>query len=219
MKVLIIEDDQTIAKQLSVYLEGQGFVPVISRDGEEGCYLGLEEAYDAVLLDIGLPELDGISILEKWRDKGIRTPVIVITARSSKFETIRGLEAGADDYVHKPFDLEEVLARIRSVIRRDKQQLRRVLSFKKVSFDSLNGKVFLDGEYVKFTRIEFLMVQYLFQNQGKVVSISELSDHVYRDFDRDSSIIARHIANIRKKIGPDIILTEGNRGYLIPSNE
>ena len=216
MKLLIIEDDVAIARQLSVYLEGSGYVTILSHEGEEACYLGLEEEYDAILLDIGLPALDGISILEKWRKSGILTPVIIISARGSKLDTIRGLEAGADDYVHKPFDLQEVLARVRSVIRRSKKQLQQSFCYKNVIFDNQNSKVFLDGNYVKLTRIEFLMIQYLFYCQGKVVSISELSEHVYRDFDRDSSIIARHIANIRKKIGPDIIVTEGNRGYLIP---
>ncbi len=216
MRILIIEDDETIARQLSGYLEEHGFVAVVSRDGEEGRYLGLEEEYDAVLLDLGLPELNGISVLETWRAKGVAVPVIVITARTSKLETIRGLEAGADDYIHKPFDLGEVLARLRSVIRRGKQQLKRELSYQDVVLDSGSGKVFAAGHYIKLTRIEFLIVQYLFHNQGKVVSVTELSEHVYRDFDRDSGIIARHIANIRKKIGTHIICTEGNRGYLIP---
>ena len=219
MKLLIIEDDRDIARQLSGFLEDQGFVVQLAFDGEEGHYLGAEEEYDAVLLDIGLPLLDGLSVLERWRAAGRTMPVIVLTARTSKMETIRGLEAGADDYIHKPFDLEEVLARVRTNIRRDKGQHEQVLTYQNVSFDGKSGKVFVDGSYVKLTRIEFLIVQYLFLNRGRFVSVTELSEHVYRDFDHDSSIIARHIANIRKKLGAEIILTESNRGYYVPQDE
>lgn len=219
MKLLIIEDDPDIASQLASFLEEHGFVVQLASDGEEGQFLGEEEEYDAVLLDVGLPQIDGISVLQRWRSIGKTMPVIILTARSSKLETIRGLEAGADDYIHKPFDLEEVLARLRSNIRRDKNQHEQSVTYKNVSFDGTRGKVFVDGSYVKLTRIEFLIVQYLFVNQGRLISVTELSEHVYRDFDHDSSIIARHIANIRKKIGAEIILTESNRGYYVPKPE
>ena len=219
MKVLIVEDNPNIAKQLSTHLEESGFVTHISTDGEDGCYQGEVEDYDAVLLDLGLPSMDGYSILETWRSAGKTMPVIILTARTTKMETIRGLEAGADDYIYKPFDMDEVTVRIRANIRRHKGQLKQEATFKNVRFDMRSGRFSKDGAYIKLTRIEFLMLQYLFMKQGQLVGMTELAEHVYDDFDHDSSIIARHIANIRKKIGTDIIQTESNRGYCVPNEE
>lgn len=219
MKVLIVEDDPDISRQLSCHLEESGFITHISSDGEDGLFQGNEENFDAVLLDIGLPELDGFTVLEQWRQQGKNMPVIIVTARNHKMETIRGLEAGADDYINKPFDLDEVVARIRTNIRRHKGQLKQTASYKNATFDFNAGRLLLDNSFVKLTRTEFLMIQYFFFNQGRLISTTELSEHVYQDFDHDSSIIARHIANIRKKIGADIILTESNRGYYVPKTD
>lgn len=219
MKILIIEDDPNIARQLSSHLQASGFVTHVASDGEEGHYQGEVESYDAVILDIGLPHMDGFSILERWRNAGKTMPVIILTARTSKIETIRGLEAGADDYIYKPFEIEEVVVRVRANIRRHKGLLKQETKFKNVIFDIASGRFTFDGAYIKLTRIEFLILQYLFLNQGVLVSVSELTEHVYDDFDHDSSIIARHIANIRKKTGKDIIQTESNRGYFIPKDK
>ncbi len=219
MKVLIVEDDPDISRQLSSHLEESGFITHISSDGEDGLFQGNEENFDAVLLDIGLPELDGFTVLEKWRQQGRTMPVIIVTARNHKMETIRGLEAGADDYINKPFDLDEVVARIRTNIRRHKGQLQQTATYKNATFDFNAGRLLVNDSFVKLTRTEFLMIQYLFFNQGRLISTTELSEHVYQDFDHDSSIIARHIANIRKKIGADIILTESNRGYYVPKTD
>lgn len=218
MKVLIIEDDHNIARQLSTHLHESGFVTHIAHDGDEGHYQGDVESYDAVLLDVGLPGMDGFSILERWRAAGKTMPVIMLTARTSKMETIRGLEAGADDYIYKPFDMDEVTVRVRANIRRHKGQLRQVAACKNLSFDMRSGRFVQDGSYIKLTRIEFLILQYLFMKQGTLISVTELAEHVYDDFDHDSSIIARHIANIRKKVGNDIIKTESNRGYYVPKD-
>jgi len=218
MRVLIIEDDPDIARQLSSHLSECGFVTHVSEDGEEGHYQGEIEDYDAVLLDIGLPSMDGFAILERWRHAGRTMPVIILTARTHKMETIRGLEAGADDYIYKPFDMEELVARVRSNIRRHTGQLGQTASYKNLLFDMRTGRISVDGAYVKLTRTEFRILQYLFMHQGKLVSMTELSEHVYEDFDHDSPIIARHIANIRKKIGDGIILTESNRGYYVPKD-
>ncbi|MDA9008562.1 response regulator transcription factor [Alphaproteobacteria bacterium] len=217
MKVLIIEDDLDIARQLSDQLKSSGFVPVVANDGEEGLHQLTVENWDAALLDIGLPIIDGFALLEKCRAEGKSFPIIILTARTNKMEMIKGLEAGADDYIYKPFDMAEVIARVRSNIRRHKGQLKPLAAYKAVSLDWNSGRVTRDALTVALTRIEFLMVQYLFLNQGRSVSVTELTEHVYDDFDHDSSIIARHIANIRKKLGADIILTESNRGYTIPS--
>jgi two-component system, OmpR family, response regulator len=216
MKVLIIEDDLDIARQLSEHLKLSGFVPLAVHDGEEGLYQLTVEDWDAVLLDIGLPLMDGFTLLEKCRAEGKSVPIIVLTARTSKMEMIKGLEAGADDYIYKPFDMAEVVARIRSNIRRHKGQLKPNAAYKSVSLDWNSGRVTRDGLNVGLTRTEYLMVQYLFMNQGRSVSVTELAEHVYDDFDHDSSIIARHIANVRKKLGAEIIQTESNRGYSIP---
>lgn len=216
MKILIVEDDKEIAGQLADYLKECGFVPHVEHDGADGHFEGDEGGYDAVLLDIGLPNMDGITILEKWRAANLTMPVIILTARDSKMEIVRGLEAGADDYITKPFDLDEVVARLRSQIRRVTGKHQPVLSCGNVSLDMRAGRVSVGKQFIKLTRTEFLMVQYLFMNQGRPISINELIEHTYEDFDNDSGIIARHIANIRKKIGSDIIKTEANRGYYVP---
>ena len=219
MRILIIEDSPDIARQLSGHLTQCGFITQLAGDGIEGHHLGEVEDYDAVLLDIGLPGMDGFSILERWRAAGRNMPGIILTARTNKIEIIRGLEAGADDYITKPFDLEEVAARLRTHIRRHKGRVGQPVQYKNVVLDARAGRVSVGGAYAKLTRTEFLMLQYLFMNQGKPVSATELSEHVYDDFDNDSGVIARHIANIRKKIGADIILTESNRGYIVPNDQ
>ncbi len=218
MKILIIEDDFHISRQLSEHLKNCGFVTQVASDGEEGHYLGEVEDYDVVLLDLGLPQLDGITLLERWRQAGKTFPVIILSARTNKMETIRGLEAGADDYVYKPFDLDEVVARIRANIRRYKGKANKLFQYKNVAVDMNTRRVLLNGAHLKLTRLEYLIVQYLFLHQGTLVSVADLGDHVYENFDHDSSILARHIANIRKKIGSDIILTESNRGYYVPED-
>ena len=216
MKVLIIEDDKSIAKQLSGRLVDVGYVTKICDNGTDGLHFGLVEQFDAVLLDLGLPEMDGISILEQWRAADRNMPVIIVTARTEKIQTVRGLEAGADDYIYKPFDLDEVAARVRANIRRHKGEHKPVKSYADVKFDTRTGRITKKEEFIKLTRLEFLLVQYLFMNQGRLMSVTEISEHIYEDFDHDSSIIARHIANIRKKMGAQFIKTESNRGYLIP---
>lgn len=219
MKILIVEDEKDIAAQLEECLKDAGFVVRVEHDGEEGYFEGANGDYDAVLLDLGLPGMDGVSILEKWRQEGMSLPVIILTARTGKMETVRGLEAGADDYVTKPFDLEEVVARLRSNLRRAGGHTSNVATCGGTSFDMRTGRVSVAGRYIKLTRTEFLIVQYLFMKQGTPVSINELADHTYEDFDNDSGIIPKHIANIRKKIGHEVIQTETNRGYYVPLDQ
>lgn len=219
MKVLIIEDNREIAGQLSQYLQEAGFITHVEDTGENGLFEGEEGQYDIILLDLGLPDKDGFSILEQWRKKGNTTPVIILTARNSKMDIVRGLELGADDYVTKPFDLDVVVARVRSHIRRQSGQASSLLTYDNVCLDTVKQRVLVDNFYVKLTRTEFLMLQYLFTHQGKVISTTELSEHTYKDFDNDSGIIARHIANIRKKIGHHVIKTDANRGYYVPRND
>jgi two-component system OmpR family response regulator len=216
MKILIVEDNHEIAQQLTSHLEESGFITHVANNGEDGLFEGEEGAYDAVLLDVGLPGMDGFSILQQWRKNKKMMPVILLTARNSKMEIVRGLELGADDYITKPFDLEEVVARLKANIRKYKGQFSNIMEYGVVKFDMSTGKVTVNGKLIKLTRIEFLIVQYLFMHQAKTVSVNELIEHVYQEFDNDSGIIPRHIANIRKKIGADIILTDSNRGYYVP---
>ncbi|MEM7278734.1 MAG: response regulator transcription factor [Pseudomonadota bacterium] len=216
MKVLIIEDDEAIARRLEAYLTSSGFVVHHESNAEEASFAGASDEYDAIVLDLGLPGTDGADLLRQWREAGITTPVIVLTARSSKYDIVNTLEAGADDYITKPFDLDEVATRLRVSIRRQNNQYKSLMRCGRVSIDTASHRVSVDDEIVALTRIEFLFIQYLFLNQGRVVSISELADHVYDDYDHDSSIIPRHIANIRKKLGKELIETVSNRGYSVP---
>ena len=215
MKILIIEDNKEIAQQLSEHIKNSGFVTHIEHDGENGHFEGAEGNYDLVLLDVGLPVMDGFSVLEKWRNNNINVPVIVITARNSKMDVVKGLELGADDYITKPFDLDEVIARIRSNIKRESGKKANIIKSGIISLDVRGGRVLKNSMHVKLTRTEFLIVQYLFMNQGKPISVNELIEHTYDDFDNDSAIIAKHIANIRKKLCPEVIKTEANRGYYV----
>ena len=215
MKVLIVEDEFKIADQIASRLKKEGFVTKMEHDGEYGQHEGEIGKYNAIVLDIGLPTKDGISVLKYWRDHGIDTPVIILTARNSKKEVVDGLEAGADDYLTKPFELDELVARIKSNIRRHHGNTKSVVSYHDVEFDISANRFVKAGDSVKLTRTEHLITQYLFINQGKTCSVSDIAEHAYDDFDNDSGIIARHIANIRKKIGADIIKTDSNRGYFV----
>lgn len=219
MKILIIEDNHDIATQISDYAKEQGFVPHIADNGEDGQFEGEEGGYAAIILDLGLPEIDGITILEHWRKQGITTPVIILTARHNKMDVVRGLDAGADDYMTKPFDLDELIARLRSNIRRHGSHLQNTLSYKDIELNIRSRRVLKAGHFVKLTKIEFLIMQLLFTRQGTPLSINDITEHVYEDFDHDSAIIPRHIANIRKKLGHDIIVTEANRGYYVPQDD
>lgn len=215
MRILIVEDDRDIAKQLSAFLTQAGFLPHVAMTAEEGHYQGDVGNFDLVLLDIGLPDRDGFSVLEEWRRDGRNMPVIIVSARSHKMEKIRGLKAGADDYITKPYDLEELAARIHANIRRHKGQVSSEQRVGSVVFDAAGGTVTLGGNPVTLTRIEFRILHCLFMSRGKTLSATAIADHAYEDADHDSSIVARHISNIRKKLGADIIATDSNRGYCI----
>jgi two-component system, OmpR family, response regulator len=219
MRVLIIEDDPDIGRQLLAFLRHSGFQPHLERSGIEGRYQGDVQDWDMVLLDIGLPDLDGLTILQHWRNAGRSMPVLLLTARTAKIDTIRGLEFGADDYIHKPFDLEELGARIRAHLRRHKQLTGNRIKFRNVVLDLDQSRFQVDGVNAALTRTEYLLLQYLFVNRGRPVAIGELVEHIYSGGEADPNLVARHIANIRKKIGAEIIHTESNRGYLVPADD
>jgi two-component system OmpR family response regulator len=214
MRVLVVEDEPTLAKQLRNALEGAGYAVDSAADGEDGHHLGATENYDAVILDLGLPEVDGLTVLDRWRKEGKVTPVLVLTARDSWSDKVAGLDAGADDYLAKPFQTEELIARLRALIRRASGNASSELTAGGVRLDTRSGRVTLDGEPVKLTAQEFKLLSYLMHNKGKMVSRTELIEHIYdQDFDRDSNTIEVFITRIRKKLGADLISTTRGLGY------
>ena len=214
MRVLIVEDEPSLGQQLKNTLEGAGYAIDLATDGEEGHFLGSSEAYDAVVLDLGLPEIDGLTVLDRWRREGRVMPVLVLTARDSWSDKVAGLDAGADDYVAKPFQSEELIARLRALIRRASGNASSELTAGDVRLDTRSGKVTRAGEPVKLTAQEYKLLSYLLHHKGKVVSRTELIEHIYdQDFDRDSNTIEVFVTRIRKKLGQDVITTIRGLGY------
>jgi two-component system, OmpR family, response regulator len=216
VRVLIVEDEPMLLKQLGAALGDAGYAVDCAADGERAEFLGQTEQYDAVILDLGLPKLDGLTVLRKWREAGIAVPVLVLTARASWSEKVHGIDAGADDYLGKPFRMEELLARLRGLIRRASGQLNPELRHGTLSLDPRAGKVTVDGAPVRLTSHEFRVLSYLMHHRGRVVSQSELSEHIYaQGFDRDSNTVEVFIARLRRKVGPSVIETVRGLGYRI----
>jgi two-component system OmpR family response regulator len=214
MRLLIVEDEPTLGKQLKSTLEGAGYAVDLATDGEDGHFLGSTENYDAVVLDLGLPEVDGLTVLDRWRKEGKDTPVLVLTARDSWSDKVAGLDAGADDYLAKPFQSEELIARLRALIRRSAGNASSELTAGDVRLDTRSGKVTLNGEPVKLTAQEYKLLSYLMHHKGKVVSRTELIEHIYdQDFDRDSNTIEVFVGRLRRKMGVDMIETVRGMGY------
>lgn len=214
VRVLVVEDEPKLAGQLRTTLEGAGYAIDVAHDGEDAHYLGSTENYDAVVLDLGLPELDGLSVLDRWRKEGRRHPVLVLTARDSWSDKVSGLDTGADDYMTKPFQMEELIARLRALIRRASGNASSELTAGSVRLDGRSGRVTKDGEPVKLTAQEYKLLSYLMHHKGKVVSRTELIEHIYdQDFDRDSNTIEVFITRIRKKLGAELITTIRGLGY------
>jgi two-component system OmpR family response regulator len=214
MRVLIVEDEPTLARQLRETLESAGYAIDVAEDGEEGHFLGSTESYDAIVLDLGLPEMDGLTVLDKWRKADIAAPVLVLTARDSWSDKVAGLDAGADDYLAKPFQMEELIARLRALIRRSAGHASSELEAGDVRLDTRSGRVTLNGTPVRLTAQEYKLLSYLMHHKGKVVSRTELIEHIYdQDFDRDSNTIEVFITRIRKKLGAELIETIRGLGY------
>ncbi|MVA99893.1 response regulator [Nitratireductor sp. CAU 1489] len=214
MRILVVEDDKNLNRQISDALAEAGYVVDSAYDGEEGHFLGDTEPYDAVILDIGLPEMDGISVIEQWRRDGKKMPVLMLTARDRWSDKVAGIDAGADDYVAKPFHIEEVLARVRALIRRAAGHATTELVCGALRLDTKTSKVDLDGAPVKLTSHEFRLLAYLMHHMGEVVSRTELVEHLYdQDFDRDSNTVEVFVGRLRKKIGNDLIETVRGMGY------
>ena len=214
MRLLVIEDDPDLNRQLATALTDAGYVVDRAFDGEEGHYLGESEPYDAVILDIGLPKMDGVSVLESWRRAGRSMPVLILTARDRWSDKVQGFDAGADDYVAKPFHLEEVLARVRALLRRSAGHANSEFNCGPVRLDTRTGRVSVDGNPVKLTSHEYRLLSYLMHHAGRVVSRTELVEHLYdQDFDRDSNTIEVFVGRIRRKLGIDVIETVRGLGY------
>ncbi len=216
MRVLVVEDEALLSERLASALGEAGYAVDCANDGERAEFLGQTEDYDAVVLDLGLPKLDGLSVLRRWREAGRAVPVLVLTARGSWHEKVQGIDEGADDYVSKPFQIEEVLARLRALIRRSKGQTSPELRSGNVALDSRLSKVTRDGVAVKLTSHEFRVLSYLMHHRGRVVSQSELTEHIYaQDFDRDSNTVEVFVARLRRKLGASLIETVRGLGYRV----
>jgi two-component system OmpR family response regulator len=214
MRILVVEDEARLARQLASSLADAGYAVDTAADGERADFLAGTERYDAVVLDLGLPAVDGLTLLRRWRDAGIAVPVLVLTARGSWHEKVQGIDSGADDYVSKPFRIEEVLARLRSLIRRAAGQVTPALRCGGVALDPRTAKVTRDGVPVKLTSHEFRVLSYLMHHRGRVVSQGELTEHIYaQSADRDSNTIEVFVARLRRKLGASLIETVRGFGY------
>jgi two-component system OmpR family response regulator len=214
MRILVVEDDPDLSRLLASALGDAGYVVDTAKDGEEGHYLGETEPYDAVILDLGLPVMDGITVLKKWRKAGRVMPVLILTARGEWNNKVVGLDAGADDYVVKPFYTEEVLARIRTLLRRGAGLASSDIECGPLRIDTRAARVTVDGNPVKLTSLEYRLLAYLGHHKGRVVSRTELVEHLYdQDFDRDSNTIEVFVGRLRKKLGVNVIHTMRGLGY------
>jgi two-component system OmpR family response regulator len=216
MRVLVVEDDKNLNRQIKDALTEAGYAVDVAFDGEEGHFLGDTEPYDAVVLDIGLPQMDGLSVLEEWRRAGKTMPVLLLTARDRWSDKVQGIDAGADDYVAKPFHMEEILARIRALVRRAAGHASNEITAGPVRLDVRAGKVTVGGQAIKLTSHELRLLSYLMHHKGEVVSRTELTEHLYdQDFDRDSNTIEVFVGRLRKKLPEECIRTVRGLGYQI----
>lgn len=214
MRVLVVEDQPDLADQIAGALRHAGYSVDVAYDGEEGEFLGDTEPYDAVVLDLGLPKIDGVTVLKRWRDAGRTMPVLILTARDTWSEKVAGFDAGADDYVPKPFHMEEVMARLRALIRRAAGHATSTIECGQIRLDTRTAQVTVKGSPIALTPHEFKVVAYMMHHQGRVVSRTELVEHVYeQDYDRDSNTIEVFIARLRRKLGTEYIHTHRGQGY------
>ena len=216
MRALVIEDNAELTRQIKNTLERAMYVVDVAFDGEEGLFLGETEHYDAVILDLGLPKLDGIDVLERWRAADNYVPVLILTSRHTWREKVAGLRAGADDYLAKPFEFEEMLARLEALIRRASGHASPIIRSKcgDVVMDTSCARVTMDGNLVDLTALEYRTLEYLMQHEGEVVSKTELTEHIYdQDFDRDSNVIEVLINRLRGKLCVEMIKTRRGLGY------
>jgi two-component system OmpR family response regulator len=220
MKALLVEDSDELRAAVSRSLVSAGYVVEQADNGEDAKYLGETGDYDVIVLDLGLPVIDGLTVMTSWREQRIRTPILVLTARDSWREKVTGLRAGADDYLAKPFQTEELLARVEALVRRSKGHSASLVRFGNLEVDLSRKTLSRDGTAITLTAHEFRTIAYLALNMGRVISQSELTGHLYdQDFERDSNVIEVTVARLRKKVGPGVILTRRGLGYYIPAHD
>jgi DNA-binding response OmpR family regulator len=218
MRILVVEDEARIAADIAEAISSSGFIAEISADGEEAWFRGGTENYAAIVLDLGLPKLDGITVLKRWRQEGVATPVLVLTARGAWSERVDGIDAGADDYLPKPFRMEELLARLRALVRRASGRAQPSIAVANVMLDPRTRQVSVNGIPVNLTPLEFRLVNYLFHHRGRVISQTELSENLYsHDSERDSNAIEALVGRLRKKLKADVIETRRGFGYIVPA--
>jgi len=216
MRILIVEDELRIATDIRDAVTAGGYLAVIASEGEDAWVRGGTGNYSAIILDLGLPNLDGLTILKRWRQEGLATPVIVLTARGTWAERVDGIDAGADDYLSKPFRMEELMARLRALLRRSTGQVQPIITIGPVSVDPRTQQVSVNGVPANLTPLEYRLISYLFHNRGRVVSQTELGDALYsHDNERDSNAIEALVARLRKKIRAKIIETRRGFGYTV----
>ncbi len=219
MRLLVVEDDRDLNRQVTSALEAAGYAVDRAYDGEDGWFLGDTEPYDAVVLDIGLPKRDGVTVLEAWRKAGRLMPVLILTARDRWSDKVEGFDAGADDYVSKPFHMEELLARLRALLRRASGHATSEIVVGPVRLDARAGRVTVNDALVKLTSHEYRLLSYLMHHVGRIVSRSELVEHLYdQDFDRDSNTIEVFVGRLRRKLGVDVIQTARGLGYIVEAD-
>jgi two-component system, OmpR family, response regulator len=214
MRILVVEDESALRDQLTGALGAAGYAVDSAADGEQADFLAKTERYDAMVLDLGLPKIDGLTLVKRWRDGGVTAPILVLTARGAWHEKVQGIDSGADDYVGKPFRIEEVLARLRALIRRSTGQVASELRCGAVTLDPRTARVTLEGTPVRLTSHEYRVLAYLMHHRGRVVPQAELVDHIYaQDMDRDSNTVEVFIARLRRKLGASMIETVRGLGY------
>lgn len=227
MRLLIVEDEPNIREQLQQYLQSQGYAVDTAADGRAGLFMGNEYPFDLAIVDLGLPEISGIEVIQHWREHGKSFPILILTARGKWQDKVAGLEAGADDYLVKPFHNEELLARTRALLRRAAGVSQPIIQFGGININTSQQTVSVNNIGLELTAYEFKVIEYLVMNSDKVISKTELTEHIYeQDFDRDSNVIEVFIGRLRKKLDPEgklkPIETLRGRGYrwsLTQSNE
>jgi len=220
MKLLLVEDSADLRRALAESLVAAGYVVEQADNGEDAAHLGSTGDYDAVILDLGLPVIDGLNVLGGWRSQGMATPILVLTARGSWREKVQGLRAGADDYLTKPFRTEELIARVEALIRRSKGHSATLLRVGELEIDLSQRVLSRHGTEIPLTAHEFRTLAYLALNRGRVISQTELTGHLYeQDFERDSNVIEVTIARLRRKIGGEVIVTRRGHGYVVPADD
>ncbi len=220
MRLLFVEDDPLISRDVATVLEKNGYLVDLETNGEEAWFKGDTEEYSVAILDLGLPAMDGLSVLKRWRENERNFPVLILTARGNWSERVEGIDAGADDYLVKPFQMEELLARLRAIIRRAAGQASPVITTNRLRLDTRQKSLSIDGSPVDLSPLEYRCLLYLALNRSRIVSQMELTEQLYaQDFERDSNSVEVLIARMRRKLGKGIIKTKRGFGYTLEAGE